>query len=549
MPTLTVTIVPWDTIYVDPITGIAHPSAFGHMWFSTNNDVGTKPQSFGYAPVEKYSGQPWAPGGVTHNDDAGYQKTSGSHTKTIRISDEQYERLVRFGDNPESFGFSMWYGGPNNSCIDYTWKGLEVIGINSKGFEGRIMPEKNVADINKAFDEYIAKNPDSQRTLSVSGTQSPEDALKMAIGQGSDIQYVDHYYEEDGKRYYSTYSLVSIDEFDAFAASRGSSREEILAANPQKLGAIGGLVLDGTRVLLPQNVALAVRSQVSAADSSVTFVSQHELSDIRAMYGDIADDTSGLGVVPTDVYNDWQRSQLISSFNLFGTSAISEIAYRSLYTSISPYTSEIWSHMQDLGFSSGTMMAVAPRLASISSIYAKAPSYWQYQSGGAREFSYVSQYSNSNLNNNNASPVTDAPPSYFDSIVGGVNTLLKGTSFDISGTTITIGVGNTGGAGGPSLPYIGPTISTGWGCPIGIDLGSGTPGISKDALGLKSMFSSTAFFDMDGDGYKERTGWVGPDDGLLVIDLAADGSQGSDGVIDQAKELAFKLWNTEAKAA
>jgi Ca2+-binding RTX toxin-like protein len=51
-----------------------------------------------------------------------------------------------------------------------------------------------------------------------------------------------------------------------------------------------------------------------------------------------------------------------------------------------------------------------------------------------------------------------------------------------------------------------------------------------------------AYFDFDGNGYRERTAWVGKDDGFLVIDLAANGSAGADGKIDQAKELVFTKW-------
>ncbi|MGO6739893.1 hypothetical protein ACC732_15450 [Rhizobium ruizarguesonis] len=49
-------------------------------------------------------------------------------------------------------------------------------------------------------------------------------------------------------------------------------------------------------------------------------------------------------------------------------------------------------------------------------------------------------------------------------------------------------------------------------------------------------------FDWDGDGVRDPTAWVGPSDGFLAIDLASDGTAGPDGVIEQAKELAFSLW-------
>ncbi|QRY70596.1 hypothetical protein JVX98_31665 (plasmid) [Ensifer sp. PDNC004] len=65
------------------------------------------------------------------------------------------------------------------------------------------------------------------------------------------------------------------------------------------------------------------------------------------------------------------------------------------------------------------------------------------------------------------------------------------------------------------------------------------------------MFSPAEFeagngprFDWDSDGIADGTAWVGPNDGWLTIDLAADGSAGPDGMINQAKELAFTLWKT-----
>ncbi|MGO7863600.1 peptidoglycan DD-metalloendopeptidase family protein [Rhizobium ruizarguesonis] len=53
-------------------------------------------------------------------------------------------------------------------------------------------------------------------------------------------------------------------------------------------------------------------------------------------------------------------------------------------------------------------------------------------------------------------------------------------------------------------------------------------------------------FDWDGDGVAEDTAWVGPQDGFLAIDLGANGAAGPDGKIDQARELAFSLWNDQS---
>lgn len=61
--------------------------------------------------------------------------------------------------------------------------------------------------------------------------------------------------------------------------------------------------------------------------------------------------------------------------------------------------------------------------------------------------------------------------------------------------------------------------------------------------------SNTPLFDWDGDGLADPTAWIGPQDGFLAIDLGADGSAGPDGVINQAKELAFTLWPTEEQGS
>jgi len=61
--------------------------------------------------------------------------------------------------------------------------------------------------------------------------------------------------------------------------------------------------------------------------------------------------------------------------------------------------------------------------------------------------------------------------------------------------------------------------------------------------------ASTARFDWNSDCIPDPTAWVGPNDGLLAIDLAIDGSAGANGKIDQAKEIAFALWKSEEEIA
>ncbi len=66
--------------------------------------------------------------------------------------------------------------------------------------------------------------------------------------------------------------------------------------------------------------------------------------------------------------------------------------------------------------------------------------------------------------------------------------------------------------------------------PLTLDLDG--DGIELSPLGTAGQTgASTVFFDFDGDGFKERTGWVKADDGMLAIDLNGNG------LIDNGGEL------------
>ncbi|GAA6192564.1 hypothetical protein [Phaeobacter sp. NW0010-22] len=70
--------------------------------------------------------------------------------------------------------------------------------------------------------------------------------------------------------------------------------------------------------------------------------------------------------------------------------------------------------------------------------------------------------------------------------------------------------------------------------------------IDLEGNGIEITYDNPTYFDWDADGFREKTSWVTPDDGFLVLDLNTDGTRGSgDGKIDQARELAFSLWGNE----
>jgi Ca2+-binding RTX toxin-like protein len=139
-----------------------------------------------------------------------------------------------------------------------------------------------------------------------------------------------------------------------------------------------------------------------------------------------------------------------------------------------------------------------------------------YYNGGTYTYSGTSV---SGVDLNSMLEGKDSPGRYF--FQGDNN---KGTE-SISATYVA----PSGLAFGFSANNDGWYISFGWFSPIVLDLdGDGVELISRD--------ESQAYFDMTGNGYRNHTGWVGADDGLLVLDIDHDG------VIDQAKEVSFALW-------
>ena len=77
------------------------------------------------------------------------------------------------------------------------------------------------------------------------------------------------------------------------------------------------------------------------------------------------------------------------------------------------------------------------------------------------------------------------------------------------------------------------------GMPVVLDL-------DGNGIDIVPLGASSASFDMDGQGGRQHTAWAGNNDGLLAIDLGADGKP--DGVIEQAREIVFTEWSPGASS-
>ena len=147
MPTVTINIAGRGTPTSDG------SSKVGHMWYELKDGNGNS-ASYGFSPVADNNpfNDPVGPGGVNvHGPDSSYYQ-GREYSRTIEITQAQYDSMKNFGENPAASGFSLYYNGLTNSCVDFTWKALEIGGLNSSGFQGRIWPTDNIQEIRKYVD-------------------------------------------------------------------------------------------------------------------------------------------------------------------------------------------------------------------------------------------------------------------------------------------------------------------------------------------------------------------------------------------------------------
>ena len=147
MQTLTVKIASSGTVFDG-----GGKSLTGHMWVSIDQD-GDGPLtavSMGFAPIVS---SPFWQGKFFDSDDSHY--TSTYYTGTINISAAQYTQLINFGQNPSNYGFSAIYLADSNNYVDFTWKALQIIGINPSGFQGDILPTLIADNVDSTLHTYL----------------------------------------------------------------------------------------------------------------------------------------------------------------------------------------------------------------------------------------------------------------------------------------------------------------------------------------------------------------------------------------------------------
>lgn len=128
--------------------GSAQTSGPGHMFYVLRAP-GKDPASYGFAPIEH--GSMNGPGDIVDNDAKTYKNPH--YTRSLEITEAQYNKLKAFGDDPVVHGFSKHYADVRHNCVDFTWDALNHAGIQRKqsldvnsigGPVGQLLPDVRI---------------------------------------------------------------------------------------------------------------------------------------------------------------------------------------------------------------------------------------------------------------------------------------------------------------------------------------------------------------------------------------------------------------------
>jgi hypothetical protein len=144
--------------------GSISKSKTGHMWYeiyekdSSGNIVEDSVKNAGYTKD-----------GIVTDDGEVYLGDPAFSTSELKLTKEQFEFLKDFGEKDSKLAAEHGFGDghilnggdynpANNSCIDYTWKAMELAGINRGDFEGAVWPMANKEYLKIVVNDGLALN-------------------------------------------------------------------------------------------------------------------------------------------------------------------------------------------------------------------------------------------------------------------------------------------------------------------------------------------------------------------------------------------------------
>lgn len=168
-------------------------SVVGHLYYKVSDGTVAGTKGFGFAP--KKEGEAFGLGEVKKDEFKKYQNPI--YERTLEISEQQYKKLLNYGQNPMLGKFDATdYNGVNNSCVDFLYGGLayaEIYNpkrsiwnprswIGNKNYEGEVKVRPNMDELDKipnqkGFESSELNTPLNKRR------NNPEPSCEKAFGK------------------------------------------------------------------------------------------------------------------------------------------------------------------------------------------------------------------------------------------------------------------------------------------------------------------------------------------------------------------------------
>lgn len=174
---LTVKFASPGTEFFNQETKKLEKSTWGHVWLEArkpDEDLDAKPSfSAGWSTGRSKTNEK---DNISFSDWENYRNNNDKQIDSISvdISKEQFEKLLTYPDlvaNEKVDGFGTTYNPAWNSCIDFSGKGLSIIGLANKDFDGDglewTQPQKQIRSFLGQIVKY--KSEDSAVTVKFQG--------------------------------------------------------------------------------------------------------------------------------------------------------------------------------------------------------------------------------------------------------------------------------------------------------------------------------------------------------------------------------------------
>ena len=261
---------------------------------------GSTKLSYGFAPESP--GVMSGPGAVSDKDAGRY--VDPLYVRSLEITQNQYEKLKAFGDNPEKHGFSTQYNGATNSCVDFAWGALNHAGLHrttpdqveDTKFDGALKPLDNIKHIksilppfpdsklNEEVDNPLPKQTRLQRFISDADLPAQERQMLQVIR--AEVDVIDR---QHGRAFDAISERISVGLLAA-AKGQGLQRvDHVMLGQPpadgggQRMFAVQGALDDPAHLRASAPVGLMART--SLEQSYDTLSQLHDDAQRRALGG------------------------------------------------------------------------------------------------------------------------------------------------------------------------------------------------------------------------------------------------------------------------